>query len=338
MTLISNFFRGDKKLEACQIDDRAHLTLGVKGDHVTKVQMALHALDRLTIAAQEQRSQTYGPSTAQAVLKFKTKRKIINPAYQQTPDNIVGKMTISRLDQEMREFEISHKASGDCTRSPPGTPASLSPVARSGLVSLPTTGRLAAKSGGQDSGGKLPQLGRALRIYCSITRKASIEDGYPIARHIEKAKDCLFEHGMTLSVEFRTGFADTINFPGSLVLDEDVALLRQASEDARPGFPSILRIIVCPRSPNAPPGETFRNISVGDKRFPPFAVLNSSAVAGDNVMLHEMIHAAYPGPKQHDAEDNSVFFEFSQFKPGEVDQRLLKPEHALTLSKSFFAI
>jgi len=43
----------------------------------------------------------YGKSTATAVLNFKTKRGIINHAYQTAPDNIVGKMTIRSLDESL---------------------------------------------------------------------------------------------------------------------------------------------------------------------------------------------------------------------------------------------
>jgi hypothetical protein len=44
---------------------------------------------------------TYGPGTATAVLAYKTARGIINPAFQAQPDNIVGKMTIRRMDDEL---------------------------------------------------------------------------------------------------------------------------------------------------------------------------------------------------------------------------------------------
>lgn len=83
------------------IDDSAHLTLGVVGDHVSKVHTALFALDNVSVAASELRAQQYGPSTAAAVLAFKTRRNIINRSYQKTADNIVGKMTIAAMDREM---------------------------------------------------------------------------------------------------------------------------------------------------------------------------------------------------------------------------------------------
>jgi hypothetical protein len=101
MPLRSKSLAGDQRLEACLVQDAAHLTLGVRGEFVAKVQAALIYLDELTIAEQELASQTYGGTTAAAVLAFKKKRKIINPAYQKTEDDIVGKMTIKALDDEL---------------------------------------------------------------------------------------------------------------------------------------------------------------------------------------------------------------------------------------------
>jgi peptidoglycan hydrolase-like protein with peptidoglycan-binding domain len=105
MPLKSETFGGDERLEACLVKDSAHLTPGVRGEFVAKVQAALIYLDNLTIDEKELKTQTYGPSTAAAVLKFKKKRKIINYSYQTTEDNIVGKMTIKALDDELRAAE-----------------------------------------------------------------------------------------------------------------------------------------------------------------------------------------------------------------------------------------
>ncbi|MFO0698079.1 MAG: hypothetical protein U0236_02530 [Nitrospira sp.] len=75
MALASKLFGGDKKLEACQANDSAHLTLGIKGEHVAKVQLAISVLGQLTIDRTELLSETYGPSTARNVLAFKTIRQ-----------------------------------------------------------------------------------------------------------------------------------------------------------------------------------------------------------------------------------------------------------------------
>ena len=48
---------------------------------------------------------TYGRSTAAAVLAFKKKRSIINWSYETQVDNIVGKMTMAALDKEMLQWE-----------------------------------------------------------------------------------------------------------------------------------------------------------------------------------------------------------------------------------------
>ena len=101
MSLKSNLFRGDRALEACLVDHTAHICEGAVGSHVSKIHTALFVVDGLTVSANELRSHCYGNSTAAAVLLFKMRRNIINSTYQTQPDNIVGKMTIERLDSEM---------------------------------------------------------------------------------------------------------------------------------------------------------------------------------------------------------------------------------------------
>jgi len=105
MALKSITFSDDKRLQACLVDDSAHLTLNVHGDFVGKVQAALIYLDNLTIDQKELDTQTYGRSTADAVLAYKRKRKIVNHSYQTHEDEIVGKMTIKSLDDEMLKAE-----------------------------------------------------------------------------------------------------------------------------------------------------------------------------------------------------------------------------------------
>lgn len=104
MPLQSQLFRNDPKLEAAAVSDPAHITQGAKGEHVRKIQQALIQLDGATISTDG----SYGPATAAAVLAYKKKRGIINRAYQSQADNIVGKMTIDRLDKEMLAAEQSN--------------------------------------------------------------------------------------------------------------------------------------------------------------------------------------------------------------------------------------
>jgi hypothetical protein len=101
MALKSKTFSGDKRLEACLVNDAAHLTPGTTAEFVAKVQAALIFLTGADIDESELDSQTYGSSTAAEVLAFKQQRQIINRAYQQKADNIVGKMTIKALDDEL---------------------------------------------------------------------------------------------------------------------------------------------------------------------------------------------------------------------------------------------
>jgi hypothetical protein len=118
MPLKSRTFAGDPALEACLVQDRAHLTRGTRGDHVAKVQAVVMFLDESTIDDAEIQSKTYGPSTAAAVLAYKRKRKIINPSYQTQADEIVGKMTIKALDDELLASQEDHGrgcATGQCT-------------------------------------------------------------------------------------------------------------------------------------------------------------------------------------------------------------------------------
>jgi hypothetical protein len=105
MGLRSNLFRGDPKLEAAAISDPAHIMMGAAGQHVGKIQQALIQLDRVVIDRGELQSSRYGPSTANAVLSYKKKRNIINRTYQSQADNIVGKMTMAALDQDMVRLE-----------------------------------------------------------------------------------------------------------------------------------------------------------------------------------------------------------------------------------------
>ena|ERR1039457_1701413 len=101
MSLKSRLFSGNADLEACLINDSAHLTPGSSGEHVRLVQRALVYLGEKAISGHEYRQGLYGPTTTAAVLRYKQQRRIINFSYQTQADNIVGKMTIQRLDDEI---------------------------------------------------------------------------------------------------------------------------------------------------------------------------------------------------------------------------------------------
>jgi hypothetical protein len=101
MRLRSKLFKGNPALEACLIDNTAHIKEGAGGEHVSKIHTSLFALDCLSVSSDDLGTRRYGKSTAAAVLAFKRKRNIINYTYETEVDNIVGKMTIAALDEEM---------------------------------------------------------------------------------------------------------------------------------------------------------------------------------------------------------------------------------------------
>jgi peptidoglycan hydrolase-like protein with peptidoglycan-binding domain len=107
-------FKGDKKLEACLVHDSAHVTQGHQGEHVSKIQSALLTLNAARLDDDEIATKTYGPSTAAAVMAYKTRRGIINFSYQTKADNIVGKMTIAAMDREMCQLERGLRSYNYC--------------------------------------------------------------------------------------------------------------------------------------------------------------------------------------------------------------------------------
>jgi len=107
MALISAQFRNNARLQSALLNDSSHVTLGSTGEHVRLIQQVLVRLGERGIAGREYANALYGPTTAAAVLRFKTQRQIINVSYQHTPDDIVGKLTISALDSEALRLEIT---------------------------------------------------------------------------------------------------------------------------------------------------------------------------------------------------------------------------------------
>jgi hypothetical protein len=108
MALKSEYLRGDAKLEAAAVSNPAHITPGSRGDHVGKIQRVLITLDDADIDDDELREAHYGETTADAVFDYKNddRRKIINKAYQNSPDRIVGIMTMASMDREMEIRQI----------------------------------------------------------------------------------------------------------------------------------------------------------------------------------------------------------------------------------------
>jgi hypothetical protein len=121
MPLQSELFSGDPKLENAAVHDSAHILPGSSGPHIEKIQVALMLLDSASIATSELAADSYGATTAAAVLAYKRERNIINLSYQSTADNIVGRMTIASLDSEIAARNAIQKRSG-CDYAPVGRP------------------------------------------------------------------------------------------------------------------------------------------------------------------------------------------------------------------------
>ena len=103
--LVSHLFRADPLLQKCAVDNAAHVLRGHAGDHVGRIQLALLALDNARIARDELIGSVFGASTATAVLSYKSSRGIINYSYQKHADDIVGIMTVARMDAELVALE-----------------------------------------------------------------------------------------------------------------------------------------------------------------------------------------------------------------------------------------
>ena len=99
------------------MQDAAHIAQGASGEHVSKIQLALNLIDHANLKTDG----IYGPATAAAVLKYKQARGIINRSYQQAADNIVGKMTIDRLDKDLLLLEKNEEARTPHCSFPPET-------------------------------------------------------------------------------------------------------------------------------------------------------------------------------------------------------------------------
>ncbi len=144
MGLVSRLFTDppDPRLDACLVDDAAHIFEGAIGSHVACIQIALSLLSDgevfLVIDG------NFGPNTAQAVFDFKDERDILGPG-QVTPDRIVGKRTIKALDDEMEIFENQSSAGDEIRRiAAPGCRVTFCgdvPQFRSQLLSLGTVDR-----------------------------------------------------------------------------------------------------------------------------------------------------------------------------------------------------
>ena len=333
MSLQSELFGGDPELEACLVSDSAHITEGAAGDHVGKIQTALTEIDRLVIRDDELASKTYGPSTADAVLSFKTNRQIINFSYQKTADNIVGKMTIAALDREM--FVREHRRTPSLNCGDPiggGGPSFTQPVVG---ASTRVSFGIQQVSGFSQGGTTGPQVAPAsLDILWQVTSAAASRGASKHLALLVKAISLLKPVGLNI-ISSVASPPDT-PFPNETFVNadvrEDAFKVRKASEKARPGSPNVLRIIVCPFEPSAPEFGITEEGTLDGATFKAFILLNVNKFRADNcTAIHEMIHAT--GLFVHDSDKDLPDSVFSTAS----NRSVLRTEHAARLSTAFFA-
>jgi hypothetical protein len=335
MSLRSQMLRDDRDLQACLVSDPAHVVPGSSGPHVAKIQSALLLLDkRLSIPVGELRAKVYGPKTRAAVQEFKRKRGIINFSYQTAADDIVGKMTIARLDDEL--FALEQRPNGGrvvCRGSsgPIDTSAEQSqPFLLVGGPSRPTPPK------------PVMTFRNALVSVVFQETDAAVEAGGGVRLlfgQFQKARDLMAPFGLDFAGAATGGIFPLI---GPRIPDSEQVIsgspvstfsVRAASDRVLPGQPGVLRVIFCPftTKDDATFGVTDGG-QVADWNFPKFCLINVRKANPDQgTILHEMIHACRPERREHDGDPTSVFSE-------NIGGRSKLPsEHAEGIAHAFFS-
>lgn len=316
MSLQSKLFRGDAALEACLVDDRAHVVEGTRGPHVPKIQRALAVQDGALIAVEEVTAARYGRTTVNAVLDYKRDRRIINYSYQTQADNIVGKMTIAFLDRAMTEIENAPPLRGCQDERRPSCARPVSAQRPQGLRE-----------------GDIPETKPAtLSVAFLVAQGAEKVSMLHQVQLVARAKELLAPHGLTLAIHSHRFFP--FAFPISPKSQGDVEGLRKAAEKVLPGLDNTLRVLFSLFEAGFQKSTAF---SAGQRTgiydFRNFVVINPETVHPDHgTLVHEMIHASDDSlmNEVHDRDITSVY------SWGE-SRTVLKPLHATFLKKSFFA-
>ena len=328
MPLVSLLLRDEPRLQACLVADAAHVVPGATGRHVSLIQKVLLVLDKAPISAAELRSGLYGPTTTAAVLAYKRKRSIVNRAYQTTADNIVGKMTIAKMDSEVLLLDL---------RAVPGrvvcTGGGLAPPGRSAIVGAGASGVV-----GRAAPFK-PQKQRPakLRIVVQKTNRA-IQFGNSeglFGELYKRARELMAPHGM----DFATGA--TIPGFGPEVIDAEKVIagspascgsVMESALKTLADKGDTLRVIFCPFSDS---GDAFGVTDGGPASMltvPRFCLINVRKQRGDlGTLLHEMVHAAKPERVPPDVGTTSVYSEAFDRSATELPER-----HAESIVTSFF--
>jgi hypothetical protein len=293
MGLRSRLFSGDTRLEACLINDQAHLTIGTVGPFVRKVQKAVAVITGRSVSREDIEGSRYGQSTADAVLAYKQARNIVNRSYQATADNIVGKMTIKSLDEDMARNE-SAPAFLQC-----GDPVMGAAPARR-TTTKQTRGTLNFAIG--DVPFALPSL---LRISWQISTLGVSKNGRRLASQVEACNKILSNDllitqvGPDLTVVRPFEYNEVV-----AVVGPDANGLVKAAFKAHQGLPSELRVIVHPLTDPQPTFGVTKYGPYDGEHLGTCVILNADLQRSDNItLLHEMIHAA--GFLVHDSEKDT---------------------------------
>jgi hypothetical protein len=326
MPLRSVMLRDDAKLQACLTSDPAHVVPNARGDHVARIQKALLLVDKANLDASELRGKFYGASTTAAVLAFKRKRKIINFSYQTQADNIVGKMTIARLDEDVLALE---------GRTTPNRAACGSAGGGAAIASV------ASRSAIGETAPALKNHGKALSFLWQDTQAAADLGGSArlAFSFVQRARELMAPHGLDFARSAEEPFGLNV---GPVVPDFERVItgssascfsVRAAAERTLVTSPATLRVICCPFSDK---DQGFNGVTDGgtlaDWTFPKFVLINVQKHNPDNAtLLHEMIHAAGAPFPPHDPDPRSVYAETG------APRDKLQVAHAAKLAESFFA-
>jgi len=322
MPLQSQLFRGDRALEACLVNDQAHLVTGTRGLHVRKVQRALAVLDGALITLDEVSSEQYGRSTAAAVLDYKRARSIINPSYQTTADNIVGKMTMASLDREMLKNESRPPLQGCLSET--GGGGGGGQAIRDGQSQL--VGDVAPANA-------QPTVLRVAFQDALAPNEIGIATPTRVLLLSARALKLLRPFNVTLRTEDLGSFP--FGFPIGDADASDVEGLRKAAQKANAGSEGTLRVILAAfrDSKEKSTGVSHGEIT-GIPGFRNFAIVNKERNHPDfGTLLHEMIHCSNDNLMSnfaHDEDANSVF-------SGGLNRTLVPNRHVASLRKTFFA-
>lgn len=323
MPLVSISLREDRALQACLLHDQAHVVPGSHGPHVARIQRALLVLDQSPIDANDLRTKRYGPTTTAAVLAYKQKRQIINRAYQSTADNIVGKMTIARIDKELVEAERRITQKVICHDGGGGAPVPIPILSVGDSVATPV---------GANHHKVLDLV---------FQRTENVVTGFEtrIPELMARARQLMRPHGLDFALG-KPEIGPVVPYDDRVdpALTPDTFAVREASEKVLAGREKTLRVIFCfftlnksgQRAFGVTDGGTLSNGGTPRKKFVLINILKKHPDNG--TLLHEMVHAAYKEPKfDHDADARSVFSEAT-------DGRDRLPDvHAAKLADAYFA-